>query len=80
VSSYVNEVLLPFLVFLLAALCLLPRRLPTIELLDDLRTNTIELFLREDTKQGPGEVERVEDRPAFVGAWSMLMSTSKTHV
>lgn len=49
-------------------LCVLGRLpcLSSIELGDDLWADAVELFLGEDAQQRPGQVERIEDRPALV--------------
>lgn len=38
-------------------------RFATIELCDDLRVDPVELFLRENAEERPGQIERLEDSP-----------------
>ena len=52
----VDQLLLRRLALRLHVLCRLLRRPARIELLDDLGADAIQLLLREDTKESPGEV------------------------
>jgi hypothetical protein len=41
-------------------------RFPTVKLRDDLGVDPVELFLRENTKKRPSQIQRIEDSPRLV--------------
>ena len=79
-SRIVNELPVRLPARLQPVFCGLLRRLTPVELGDDLGADAVELLLRENAQQGPGQVERVEDRPALVRACSNQKSAPKEDV
>ena len=69
-SRIVNELPFRLPARLWPVFCSLLGRLTPVKFCDDLRADAVELLLREDTQQRPGEVQRIEDRPALVRAYN----------